>query len=645
MSATIEREPTMPMISWRPTLRARNIVIALAIAVAVPMLLGQLGIASVWFFIVSVGLTYAMMALSLNLLMGYAGQISLGHGGLLAIGAYASGIVTGRWDLPFVVGLMLAASLGSVVALVIGLPALRLRGLYLAITTIGFMVAMERSILQISWLSRGSAGMALPRPELGGLVASEQYAYLAVVAVLLVLFWVVDGNVRGSSLGRAFLGLRDDEEVAASYGVDIAGHKLQAFVLSGAMAGIAGAANGHLVGFVNSATFNLNFSLGVVTWVIIGGLASRSGVVTAAILFGITPKLLEEVFRSEAINDYSLVFGAVVLLFTIASNPNGFAGAIRHAREEKAAKAAKAAAEAGEVDLDLDALPALPVPTKLMADAPRRGERVLDVRDVTVRFGGLTAVDGASLDVNAGEIVGLIGPNGAGKTTLFNAITGVVDNQAGAISLRGTALDTMASHDRAAAGLGRTFQRTGLAMDLTVRENLLLAQHSLVTHDALDAVLRTRKVVTTEAALAATADHVIEELGFPRLADLPVRYLSGGQKRIVEIACTLVTAPELLMLDEPTAGMAPAAVENLAERLRELRDEHGRTILIIEHHLPLVLDLCDRVVVLDHGKIIATGTPDEIMQHPHVLRAYLGERAADDLDELRTNDADVEVPA
>jgi ABC-type branched-subunit amino acid transport system ATPase component/ABC-type branched-subunit amino acid transport system permease subunit len=609
----------------------RGIAFAGVAAVVPSLVSGVTGIASVWFLVLGTGACYAMMALSLNLLMGYAGQISLGHAGLLAAGAYTSGLLTGRADLPFLVGLMAAALVGGAVAFLVGLPALRLRGLLLAVTTIAFVVAMERSVLQIPWLSRGSAGVTMPRPVFGPLELTENAAYLGVLLVLLAGVWVLDSHLTRSWLGRAFAGIRDDEQVAASYGVDVARTKLVAFVLSGAVAGVASAASRQLLLFVNSATFPLQFALSLVAWVIIGGLGSRIGVVVAGVLFGVTPIVFERIFEYPLINDYLLVFGAALLLFTIAVNPNGFAGSIRAHREERDAEAAREALGRGAAELGEAGIPSLPVPARAAgAAAPAPGSTVLEVRDVTVRFGGLTAVDGASLTVREGEIVGLIGPNGAGKTTLFDAIGGFGRPEAGIVRLRGRDLGGLSPHQRAVAGLGRTFQRTGLATGMSTRGNLLLAMHDRARagYDGVSALLRGPACVATEAGLEARVDEVVDALQLGALADLPVSHLSGGQRRIVELACTLATAPELLMLDEPTAGMAPAAVEELAERLRDLRDVHGRTILLIEHHVPLVLDVCDRIVVLDHGRVIAEGDPDTILASPEVLRAYLGERAA-----------------
>lgn len=603
-----------------------RILLAVASAVVVPALLSVTSLGDAWFQVFAQGAIFAMAALSLNLLMGYAGQISLGHTAFMGVGAYAAGLVITTFSGSFVVGFLGAALIGAFFALLVGLPALRLKGLLLAVTTLAFLVATLESLLLLDIFKSGSVGAVLGRPRIGSLTLDSEPAYLGFVLVLLVGYWVLDANLTGSRIGRAFFGLREDEQVAASYGIDVARTKLLAFVLAGASAGVAGAALGHLNLTAARDAFRLDVSLAMVAWVVIGGLGVRWGVAMSAALFGIFPYLFTQTI-GDRYEDLSLVIGAALFLATVAVNPNGFVGNLREKRAERDAKAVREAMAAGGVEADEELLPSLPVPPARTAGLIP-GQPLLRVRDVTVTFGGLTAVDGASIDVHVGEIVGLIGPNGAGKTTLFDAIGGYNDPDHAEVLLRDDDLSSLGPHDRALAGLGRTFQRLGLAQSLSVRDNLMLAQHSLVDYDLLQALGSSRRVRSAEFDLTRRTNEVITALGFERYAELPVKFLSGGQRRIVEIACTLATAPDLLMLDEPTAGMAPAAVENLAERLRELRDVHGRTILIIEHHVPLVLDVCDRIYVLDHGQVIANGSPDEILRDPHVLSAYLGERAA-----------------
>jgi ABC-type branched-subunit amino acid transport system ATPase component/ABC-type branched-subunit amino acid transport system permease subunit len=581
----------------------------------------------------AVATSIAVGALSLNLLVGYAGQISLGHGALLGVGSYAAGLASSGAGLPMWVALPVAAVVSGLIALVIGFPALRLRGLYLAVVTVTFAYMMYQFVLQWSGFTGGSSGVSLVRRLWGGNIITAQSDMLAAGLVVLVLAWLLDSNVTRSKLGRAFRAIRENEAVAGSFGVDVARYKLLAFVLSGALAGVAGALYGFTLYLVNSETFNpavgLDYSLLLLIVVVVGGLGSRAGAVISAFVFEMFQFLVGDRFGNDSFI-YGIVpmVGSLLLMFTVARHPDGFAGMIRERKQGRRHRAAVAAAT-DDSDRVVPSLPILARPGAL----PRpldldRGVPVLQVEGVSMRFGGLVAVDGASLRVDRGEIVGLIGPNGAGKTTLFNCISGLLRPDAGSVRMGGRDISALSAHDRAQLGLSRTFQQIGLAKDQSIMENMLLAQHVLAGYGSSSALVYTAGVGRSEVEMRERAAAAITALGFGGREDTPVRLLSGGQQRIVEVACALLTDPELLMLDEPSAGMAPAVAESLADRLRELRDTMGRTVLLIEHNVPLVLDVCDRVYVLTNGRVLAGGTPDEILAHPDVVSAYLGEAVA-----------------
>ena len=604
---------------------------ALLIAISAPILLGELGILNdTRALVLGEAAALAIAAISLNVLMGYAGQISLGHFALLGVGAFASSRLTAPTvgdpvGLPLVFGVGFATICGGSVAFLIGLPALRLRGLYLAVVTIVFNFVMVQSLFQSSWLSSGSGGVELPRPLLGTFDFIRNADYLAILLAVLVVVWLIDANLSASKLGRAFHAIRSDEIMAASFGVDVTRYKLLAFTISGALAGLAGALYGHLFTFVNSGTFDLTQSLFLLTLVVIGGLGSRAGVVAAAGLYGVLDFVFEEVFGTDVAG--WVVFGsAVLLMFTIAQHPTGLAGAVREARERRHERSVHVGGGDTAGVVSTPQMIDLPRPTGLPSrPVSAHHGALLEVRGVTVDFGGLRAVDDVDIDVTQGRIVGLIGPNGAGKTTLFNAISGALRPGAGRIHLQGVDLTDAPAHQRAAAGIGRTFQMIGLAKDLSVNENLLLAQHQVATYSTVEALVGLGRAPQVEGELRARAAEAIAALGFERYTDTPVKNLSHGQQRIVEIGCALVTAPELVMLDEPSAGMAPGAVENLAVRLRDIRDELDRTVLLIEHNIPLVLDVCDELYVLANGALIAHGAPDMVVAQPAVIEAYLGE--------------------
>jgi ABC-type branched-subunit amino acid transport system ATPase component/ABC-type branched-subunit amino acid transport system permease subunit len=563
----------------------------------------------------------AIAGLSLNVLLGYAGQISLGQFFFVATGAFTLGLVTGVNDLrlPWVFGLVAAAAVGALVAFLVGLPALRLRGLYLAVVTISVGFVGAESLFRIDRIGGGSAGKLIPPPYIGNSPISSRVGFLAVALVLLVLVWQLDVNITRTRLGRAFRVIKADEDVAASFGVDVARYKLLAFTISGAIAGVAGCVYGTNATVTGSlSAYDKSVQLLVV--VVLGGLASRAGVVAAAFVTMIYPDLLVSWFGSR-IRGFDLIINGLVLMVVIAFQPRGYAGAIQDAREHRRMR------RGGEAPLpptrphlpDLGRPAGMPLPRKA-----RPGTAVLEATGVSVRFGGLQAVDNASLRVDRGTIVGLMGPNGAGKTTLFNAISGALRPDSGSIHFLGEDVSELPPHKRAARGMGRTFQLIGLAKDQSVYENLLIAQHLAAPYGVM-AALTTLGSRSWETQLRDRADQTLEGLGFHRYRDTQVGKLSHGQQRIVEIGCALVTSPELLMLDEPSAGMSPAAAEDLAATLLDIRDQLGRTILLIEHNVPLVLGTADELYVMDAGAVIANGEPVEVVTRPEVVTAYLGQ--------------------
>ncbi|HUR77594.1 MAG TPA: branched-chain amino acid ABC transporter ATP-binding protein/permease [Acidimicrobiales bacterium] len=610
-------------LASRPGLRV--ILVGAAAAVIVPFICRAGLVTNYAALVIGTGVALAAAALSLNLLMGYAGQISLGQYSLLGVGAFISGAMTPASatgaGVPFIAALPAAALAGAAAAFLVGLPALRLRGLYLAVVTIAMSFALTESIFRADSIGGGSAGIALPRPQVNDFVFTNNGDYLGVLIALLALIWWFDTNVTRTLLGRALRAIKSDESVAASFGVDVTRYKLGAFALAGAVAGVAGMMYGHLGGTVNSESFQYEKSLLLVVVVVVGGLGSRVGVLFAASFYALFPVVMPVLF-GKGILGYDVVIGAAFLVFTMARNPAGLAGTMRELLHERRIK--QSAGEIGGVSNVMPKLPALPPPSALR-DRGALGEGpVLECTDIRVHFGGLVAVDDASLSVPRGKIVGLIGPNGAGKTTLFSVLAGERKPDSGRVELLRQDVSGWSASQRATFGLGRTFQHIGLVRDLSVKENFLLAQHTVAGYDALSALAYLPAVAKGETELRERAALALHALGFERYTDTPVGNLSIGQQRIVELASALLTSPEVVLLDEPAAGMAPAAAESLAERLLDLKRELGRTVLLIEHNIPLVMATCDEIYVLSAGRVIAHGTPDEIVHDDLVLEAYLG---------------------
>ncbi|HZT66694.1 MAG TPA: branched-chain amino acid ABC transporter ATP-binding protein/permease [Acidimicrobiales bacterium] len=563
----------------------------------------------------SYGILAGLLALSLNMITGYAGPVSLGQAAFLGVGAFATGLVVTKSGLPsaaaFPVAVVASALVGALGALLVGLPALRLRGIYLALSTFAFADAVDHYFFNLQKLTGLGSGITVPRPHLGPLSLHTSSNYIVVPLLALAVIWVFDQRLRGTRLGRSLIAIRESEEVAASFGVRVPWAKLAAFLASGAVAGLTGALFAYQVTVVNKNSFTLDQSLFYLIIVVVGGLGSRGGVLAAGVLFIALPKWL------AALQGWDFIVAALLLVFTLARHPGGFPGMLAEARDKRMLRR-------GHDDLDSE-LPAAAAATEPPGpdQRPATGGR-LEVTGVTVRFGGLTAVNGAGLVVEPGEAVGLIGPNGAGKSTLFNAISGFVTPNSGRVLLDGEDVTDLPAHERAGRGLGRTFQQVGLVKGATLVENLMLAQHVRIGSD-MGPLVGTRAGRAAEESSRARAHELLEEIGLTRYAEVRAAALSTGQQRLVELACAVAARPRLLLLDEPSAGLSPAAAEHLAGQLAALRARHATSLLLIEHHLPLVLAVCERCYVLDAGSILAEGPSKKVVKRPEVVAAYLGE--------------------
>ncbi|HVA42343.1 MAG TPA: branched-chain amino acid ABC transporter ATP-binding protein/permease [Acidimicrobiales bacterium] len=567
--------------------------------------------------IFSYGVLAGMLALSLNIITGYAGPVSLGQVAFLGMGAFTTGLVATKLHLPltlaFLVAVVGSTGVGALAALVVGLPALRLRGIYLALSTFAFADAVDHYFFNVQQLTGLGSGITVPRPHVLGVSLHEASRYVVVPLIGLALVWMFDVRLRHGRLGRALVAIRENEDVAASFGVRVAWSKLAAFMASGAVAGFTGALFAYQVTVVNHSSFTFDQSLFYLIIVVVGGLGSRGGVLVAGMLFTALPRWL------SFLQEWNLIVASLLLVITLARHPGGLPSMWAEARDRRAL-------QKGQDDLDA----VLPSMGRRRRDdhgtmtAEASGGARLQVEDVTVRFGGVVAVDGACLDIGPGARVGLVGPNGAGKSTLFNVISGLIRPAAGQVLLDGVDLTTLPPHERAARGVSRTFQQIGLVKEASLVENLLLAQHCGLPGGP-GALFGSAPARRREKEALAQAYELLSDIGLASYAEVRAGSLSGGQQRLVELACAIAPNPRLLLLDEPSAGLSPAAAEHLAEQLADLSGSYSTSILLIEHHLPLVSAVCEECYVLDSGRVLAHGPTAKVLRQPEVAAAYLGE--------------------
>jgi branched-chain amino acid transport system permease protein len=588
--------------------RARVLALALAVLLAVPALANPYVV-----YVVTIGLVYVILSVGLNLLLGCAGQFAFANAALFGIGAYATGLVELRLGVPFWLALPAGAAFTAMVGLLVALPALRLSGLYLALATMAFAQFTQWTLLNWESVTFGAGGIKLPpAPWAGGAVPSATAMYYLTLAVTAGLVAMADSVVR-SRVGRAFVAIRDSEVAAEALGIDLARYKTLAFALSAFYAGVAGGLYARALGFVAPEGFDLFQMVVQFSMVVVGGLGSVWGAVLGAgLLVG-----LQEALRAFK-GAQEIAFG-LLLMTTIVFLPEGLVSLLRGrvaGWDEPLRRPDRPGAEAAPATGDSR-------PAHRLPGMPAAGAGLV-VRDLQIAFGGVRALDGVSFEVERGEIRGVIGPNGAGKTTLLNVISGFHRPARGAVLLDGVPLTGLGASAVAARGLARTFQTTQLFRGMTVLENVMTGLHLELAAGAFSACLGQPAVAAEEARAAARARRALAFVGMEGFADRRATALSFGQQRLVEVARALVREPRAILLDEPAVGLSLARVAEFDALLRRIRDERGVTVVMIEHVVRLVMDVSDRVTVLDYGRKLAEGTPEEIRRDPAVIAAYLG---------------------
>ena len=567
--------------------------------------------------VLTTSLLGAIVVLSLVVVLGYAGQLSLAQVTLSGVGALAAGRLAHDVGLPFELAVPLAALATVPAGLAVGLPSLRTRGVSLAIATLGLSVALDALVFQSESIAGGANGIPISADgtlrvfgiELDTLFHPHRFA-LMVLGFFVVLALMV-ANLRGGRAGRRLVAVRGNELAAASLGIDVVSAKLWAFGIGSAIAGIGGALVAYRNPSVVLSGYGILENVSLVAYAVIGGVGSALGALVGGLLEpgGVGSYLLTEL--TSGWGRYIDLIGGVTLLATVIAYPDGAVAAL-----SGAARAASSRLRGLARRLPRRRRPSAPLPPPI---ANRRAPAAtLVLEDVDVRFGGVHAVDRLSLTVAPGEVVALIGPNGAGKTTLIDAVTGFT-RASGSVRLGEDELSGLSPHRRAALGLARTWQSVDLFEDLTVLENLRVAADPADARSYLLDLVRPGRGGVSAATLAAIEAF---ELG-PHLGERPDR-LSAGTRRLVSMARAIAGEPSVLLLDEPCAGLDRHEREEVEPTVRALAAEAGIGVLLVEHDVDLVRRVADRAIAIDFGAEIAAGAPAEVLADPAVRRAYLG---------------------
>ncbi len=546
----------------------------------------------------------SIVAIGLVVLTGVGGITSFGQASFLGFGAYTTAILTVQTGMSPWLTLPAALAVSAVAALLIGAITLRLSGHYLAVGTLAWSVSLYYTFANLDLFGRNDGISGIPPLSLEGLRLIDGRMYFSVIWIGVLLAALATANLLDSRAGRAIRALRGGAQAAASFGVNTPRARTLAFVHAAVLAAFAGWLYAHMQRSVNPTPFGLNAGIEYLLMAVVGGAAHIPGALLGAGLVTVVNNLLQDLLPKligTQGNFETIVFGAILVL-TLQASPEGIWPHIARVRPRPHRVRPDAA----------------PLAARVM---PPRGAPLLSVRGLNRTFGGLVAVNDLCFTLTAGEIAGLIGPNGAGKTTTFNLLTGVDQPGGGSVEFLGQSLVGLRAPAIARLGIARSFQHVRLVPSMSVIENVVIGAHLRGRAGPLRGVLRLDRA--EEAQLYAEAARQLVRVGLAAQADRPATSLALGQQRVVEIARALCLDPVLLLLDEPAAGLRHNEKAELAALLRRLRGE-GVTILLVEHDMDFVMNLADRLVVMDFGTMLAEGTPETVRRDPAVIEAYLG---------------------
>lgn len=560
----------------------------------------------------STSLIVALLALSVVVATGYAGELSLAQYAVAGLGALAAAQAASALGLPFPIALIIGAAAGLCAGVVIGLLSLRVRGDVVAIITVGLALAVQALVLENPAITGGISGISVPSPSLLGLsvdAVEHPERFALVCAVILILGALIVANVRRGAAGRRMLAMRSGERAASSLGISVRGARLYALAVAGGLAGLAGALLAFRAPSLTFDGFTVDASMTLLGAVVLGGV----GYIAAGVVggFAVTGGFVYYLMTLSGWQQFLPLLLGLALLVNLVLVPDGVIPANAAWFRALTARFRRTARPV---------TPATAAPATTDAAALTARGQSLTVQGLTVEFGGIRALDDVSLAIEPGQVVGLIGPNGAGKTTLIDSVTGITRRYSGSVALSGEPLERVTAAERARRGLGRTLQGLELFEELTVYENLVVGSDPRSWHAYVTDLVRPGRAQLSPAAWAA-----VHRFGLADALDAMPGALPYGRRRLVAIARSIAAQPDVLLLDEPAAGLsAPERVE-LGDLVREMAEQWNMAILLVEHDVDLVMRVCDHITVLEFGKVIAQGTPDAVRAHDEVRRAFLGQ--------------------
>jgi ABC-type branched-subunit amino acid transport system ATPase component/ABC-type branched-subunit amino acid transport system permease subunit len=605
-------------------------------------------LSATWADAFTVTFAAGILVLSIVVVTGYGGQLSLAPYAMAGFGCWVASRLAATQHWPFMLVLVIGVVLTIPAGLVIALPALRTRGVNLAVATLVLALMIQSLIFDNGPLTGGFLGTQVSSPtffgfDLDPIGHPARYATFALGAF--VAAGLVVANLRRGRAGQRLMAVRGNERAAAGLGVGVYGAKLYAFGLSAGLAALSGIILGFRNANIQFGQFTISASSSMILNAVIGGIGWTSGAIIAGFLAigGVGAKIWQVLFNDVTqLDAYLMMISGGLSILTLKTAPDGLAALHSHLIHPLTKRASRFGVLWG-----YDRGPRRPDADSAVVEAEARPPVGLEVRDISVAFGGVVALNGVSFTVEPGEIVGLMGPNGAGKTTMLDVITGFTKARSGDVSLAGNSVNRWSPERRARFGVSRSWQSVELFDEMSVLYNLLVA-----VDDQRARPYFSDLIAPGRPELSSTVEAVIADLGLEPYLDMRPSGLSHGTARLVGIARAMVARPTVLLLDEPAAGLDATERVELARVIRHISTSTGVGILLIEHDVPLIMSLSNRIVVLDFGSVIATGSPEEVAANPDVIRAYLGEapsktEAADEPSEPEPGEAasDIEPEA
>ncbi|MBC7502675.1 MAG: branched-chain amino acid ABC transporter ATP-binding protein/permease [Herminiimonas sp.] len=581
------------------------LVLALAaVLYALPLLVSNSYELRVWMLL----LIYALVALGLNILTGLTGLVSLGQAGIFAVGAYAVAVLSTKFGLSFIPCMAVAIALSAALGALLAYPTVRVRGVYLTVITIAFGIIVENIAIEWQSLTGGTGGISsIPHATLFGVKLDDNGYFYLLVAMFLAAF-IFHYNVIKSRYGRAMRAVNQSETAARTVGINPIVIRLMSFVIAAGFAGAAGGAYAYLNRYVNPDTFRFDDSVRFLLMVILGGSGTIFGPVLGAGVLTFIPELLQAFGAWQR-----FAYGALLALVMFGM-PFGIVGTFHLWTRRFGTKVSRRSRPWPCIDQDTNAL---------LHSSAKAGDVCLRTDELSMAFGGLIANDKISESLKSGMVHSVIGPNGAGKSTFINCISGFYKPTSGRITFMGQPATGKGSHQLARMGLARTFQNTELFGDMTVLENVLVGADSRYQSGLFATLFRLPSFFADERRYAQQAQRLLEYVGLDDYAQEKARNLPFGHQRCLEIARALAMSPTLLLLDEPAAGLTHGEIEDLMKLIRNIAS-HQITVLLVEHHVDMIMAISDHVTVLDYGKVIASGTVQQVRNDPAVIEAYFG---------------------